>query len=333
LRGKSLTMKFFVLLFLTVSCTYAQQKDYRIYHTQINKAEELFFCEQKTDSALYYYDKTFAEYDFIFLKDIVNAMQIAKFTKKDYKKYLHLGFKFGLKVEHLNLYLLFKDDYLKLLSDKKPHQVYLTNRKIYLEKIDYKYLDWIYKIGLKDQVDKNGKDYERVIQKTVASLKDSISKKGFPGERLIGIADSTVFRDAGRWQLDQRFRVINKRRWLETDDDIFSQNWPFIIMYHYRCTYYELKDLLKKEMIKGNIHPRDIGTIYDASKKCGKENLKGAYRLDPFTSESAYGTINNKLINQMREELYIVPLEVDNIKKAYEKWYNFRLFTGFMNNR
>jgi hypothetical protein len=324
-------MKCLFLLLLAVG--YAFGQDYRVYHTQMNKAETLFFCEQKTDSALYYYDKTFSEFDFIFVKDIVNAIQIAKFSKKDYKRYLRLGFKFGLKVQHLNRYPLFKDDYKKLLIDKELAKSYQLNHKIYLEKIDYKYLDWVYKIGLKDQIEKDRKDYERVIRKTVASLKDSIVKKGFPGERLIGIADSIVFRDAGRWERDQRFRVINKRRWLESDDDILSQNWPFIIMYHNRCSYTELKDLLMKEMIKGNIHPRDIGTIYDNSKSCGKENLKGAYRLDPFTSETAYGTISNKLINEMRKELYIVPLEVDNIKKAYEKWYSFRLFTGFMNNR
>lgn len=321
-----------ILILLVASYAFGQNKDYRVYHTQINKAEYLFFCEQKTDSALYYYDKTFSEFDFIFVKDIVNAMQIAKFSKKDYKNYLHLGFKFGLKVQHLNRYPLFKDDYTKLLVDKELQKSYQVNRKIYLEKIDYKYLDWIYKIGLKDQIDKNGKDYERVIRKTVASLKDSISMKGFPGEQLIGIADSTVFRDAGRWEPDFKKRAGKKILWL-ADDDLLSQHWPFIIFYHNHCSYVELKGLLIKEMIKGNIHPRDIGTIYDNSKSCGKENLKGAYRLDPFTSETAYSTISDKLINEMRKELYIVPLEVDNIKKAYEKWYNFRLFTGFMNNR
>jgi hypothetical protein len=326
-------MKCLFLLLLAVGYAFGQSKDYRVYHTQINKAETLFFCEQSTDSALYYYDKTFSEFDFIFVKDIVNAAQIAKFSKKDYKSYLRLGFKFGLKLQHLNRYLLFKDVYLKLLADKELHKSYLTNREIYLQRINYQYLDWIYKIAIKDQEKKTASRYENnILRSTVEQLRDSILKKGFPGDRLIGIADSSVFKDAGRREPDFKARPVGRKpNWIEFNTDALSETWALYVLVNNSCAYTVLKDVLVKEMIKGNIHPRDIATLYDYSLDCSK--LKGAYRLNPFTPEEVYNKISNKLINQMRKELYILPLEVDEIKKTYETKYNFRLFTGFMNSR
>ena len=58
-----------LFLLFTFYGSFAQElkKDYTDYHTEINKAETLFFMENKTDSALYYYDKVFKSYDFIFV--------------------------------------------------------------------------------------------------------------------------------------------------------------------------------------------------------------------------------------------------------------------------
>ena len=42
--------------------------------------------EDKAASSLFYYDKAFKEYDFIFVKDLINASQIAVYSNKPYQK-------------------------------------------------------------------------------------------------------------------------------------------------------------------------------------------------------------------------------------------------------
>ena len=87
-------MKKIILFILLSTFSYAQE-NYNVYHQKINKAEQLYFIENKVDSALYQYDKAFEEYSFNFLRDLVNAAQIAKLNKKPnairaYKTFLEI---------------------------------------------------------------------------------------------------------------------------------------------------------------------------------------------------------------------------------------------------
>ena len=319
----------------------SQKKDYTNYHKNINKAEEFFFVKNNVDSCIFYYDKVFSEYDFIFVKDLVNASQIAFFKKKEYKKYIILGFKQGLKIEHLKQIALFKSIYSNLLNDKKLQDKFVINRKIYLKKIDYKYLDWIYKITIEDQKSKNLKDYDSsIIIKTILELKDSIKNKGFPGERLIGISDSVIFKAIGKPYLDLKKRIKNDKslNYITSDDEILAPKWPEIILVHNFCSYNLLKEDFKQQIKEGNIHPRDVGLIYDNSYRvtsglfpsyCGNVNLKGVYKLNLFVPRYVYEKADLKLTNQMRSNLNIVSVEVDNKKKEYEINSGFKLFWGF----
>lgn len=136
-------------------CVFSQEKkDYTHYHKEINKAEVFFLKENNVDSCLYYYDKTFEAFDFIFVKDAMNAAQIAYFSKKDYKKYLIKGFDYGLKLDHLRWIKLFEPDLKKLLVDKDLLKEHASRKKNYLEKLDLEYLNTIYIFGIQDQLDK-----------------------------------------------------------------------------------------------------------------------------------------------------------------------------------
>lgn len=331
---------FFILFFIT-NC-FSQKSDYIDYHKDINKAEQLFFIENKTDSALFYYDRVFTNYDFIFVKDLVNAAQIAIFSKKAYRKYIERGFSQGLKLSHLKNYPLFAKVYSSLLKDKKLLSIYQINRKKYISRIDFKYLDWIYKIAIKDQKNKFLKDdYSSLVFQTTNRLKDSIIKKGFPGDRLIGIADSTIFKEIKKPYLDlyEQRKGDSKLWYMTSDEQILSPNWPQIILVHNPCSYYLYKTILLDEMRKGNIHPRDIALIYDnmyRSKNefpsyCDNVPLKGVYGLNMFTDYSTY--TNKKETNEMRKMLYIVSTDIDDKKMEFEKKYGFRLFSGFWSCR
>jgi len=317
---------------------YGQKTDYTEYHKGINKAEELFFMQNKGDSSLLYYDKVFSEYNFIFVKDLVNAAQISIFLNRPFKKYIERGFEQGLKLSHLKAYPLFAKEYPNLIKDKKLESVHRLNRQRYLSRIDFKYLDWIYKTAIKDQQDKNLRNkYNSQILKVTDRLIDSIRKKGFPGDRIIGIADSTIFKEIGKSHLDlYEQRKKHKGLWYMTaDEDILSQQWPLILLVHNPCSFHLYKDILINEMKKGNIHPREIGLIYDNMYRfkgefasyCNNVSLKGVYRLNMFTEYENYNDI--KQTDKMREELFIVPVAVDERKRDYESQYGFRLFSGF----
>lgn len=288
---------YFLVVFFFYGLCFSQKKNYIDYHKDINKAEELFFMKNKTDSALFYYDKVFANYEFIFVKDLVNAAQIAIFSKKSYKKYIEQGFEQGLKMSHLRNYPLFSKVYIDLLRDRKLITAYSINRKKYIARIDFKYLDWIYKIAIKDQKNKSVKGkYTALVFQTTERLKDSIIKKGFPGDKLIGIADSTIFKEIKKPYLDlYEQRKSDPKLWYMTsDENILSPNWPQIMLVHNTCSFALYKDILMDQMGKGNIHPRDIALIYDNMHRfkgefasyCENVSFKGAYLLNMFTDYS-----------------------------------------------
>ena len=330
-------MRYVLLLFLFAVKCFSQDQDYTLYHTNINKAEEFFFMKDNADSALYHYDKVFSDFDFIFIKDLVNAAQIAIYTNKPYLKYIEQGFEQGLKLSHLRKYPLFKKALPGLLKDKKLASAYKTARQKYFSRINFDYLDRIYKMAIADQQGKTSANYVSGILKTTNKLAYLIRQKGFPGDRIIGIADSTIFKETGKPQLD----LYEQRKgdtglfYMTSDEHILSPNWPQIMFIHNPCAYHLYKDLLLSEMKKGNIHPRDIGLIHDNAFRfkndlpgyCSGVSFSGVYRLNMFTDYSKLS--NKKQTNEMRKMLYITSLELDEKKQLFEQEYGFKLFSGF----
>ena len=192
-------MKQIIFLILFSISLYSQEfkTDYFFYHNQINKAETFLYKENNVDSCFYYYDKTFKEFDFIFVKDLVNAAQIAKLNKKEYKKYIIQGFENGLKLNHLESFLIFKKEVSSLQKDKELLAKYNEGRKKYLARIDFEYLDKVYNIVIGESVNRylRKENYIHKLEYEFSVLSGLIKKKGFPGDRLLGIADSTIFRE------------------------------------------------------------------------------------------------------------------------------------------
>ncbi len=336
-----------IILFLSISVgclAIGKNKDYSNYHMSINKAEELFFVHKQVDSALYYYDQVFNDYDFIFVKDLINAAQIAAFSNRPYQHYIEQGFEHGLKINHLKEYQLLKKIYTNSSKNKKLLEVYDINRKKYLNKIDFKYLDLIYKLAIKDQQNKHSKSsnstYRKQVYEITQSIKDSIKKRGFPGDRMIGISDSTIFKEINKPHKDlYNQRKQDKRLWyMISDEKYLNAKHTMVIFLHNPCSYHKYKDLLYTEMLKGNIHPRDIGLLHDhvysyrQTMRAGCDNKKNqVYQLNEFANYPK--DIILEKTNEMRKELFIVSIDVDKRKKEYEKAYGFKLFSGFWNCR
>ena len=332
---------FFFLIFLTKLFSQKYKTNYFEYHDQINKAEFFFFKENNLDSCFYYYDKSFREFDFVFIRDVVNVAQMAMFSNNDFIKYLEKGFSNGLKIEHLKGIPLFKDYYLKNKNNKKLKSLYEINRLKYLKRINVDYLDFIYDLAIQDQIDKHKerKVYEQKIKRSISLLERKIMEYGFPGEKNIGIADSAIFKELNIPKLDfysrvkklDRYKII---RYFKSEDKNVSLRLPFLIMVHYFEAYNRFYPYWLAEIKRGNIHPRAVAMIHDNTYRCNcsTKYLKGYYGNNVFTTyeESKW---NAESIDKNRESLFINTLEIDIQKKIYEEKFNFIFTYGLFNHR
>ena len=332
---------FFCLIFISKLFSQKYKTNYFEYHDQINKAEFFFFKENNLDSCFYYYDKTFREFDFVFIRDVVNVAQMAMYSNNDFIKYLEKGFSSGLKIEHLKGIPLFKDYYLKNKNNKKLKSLYEINRLKYLKSINIDYLDFIYDLAIQDQIDKHNvrKIYKEKIKRSINLFEKKVIEYGFPGEKNIGIADSSIFKELKTHKLDfyariKKFDKSNKIRYFKSEDKNVSLRLPFLIMVHYFESYSRLYPYWLAEIKKGNIHPRAVAMIHDNTYRCNcsTKYLKGYYGNNIFTTydESKW---NIKNINKNRASIHMNTLEIDIQKKRYEEKFNFIFTYGLFNHR
>lgn len=338
----------FIVLFITIFKVNCQNIDttYLHYHDLINKAEKFYFMQNNTDSAFACYDRAFKEYDYVFLKDLLNATQISIFeNKKHYKKYLLRGFKYGLKVNHFNNFPLFTPIVNNLLNDEDFMKKSASNRKKYIKNINYKYLLKIYDLGIKDQIEKSKSDklYSETKKNNLKDIRYYTSIFGFPSAKIIGIDDKNIFEEIGFPEFDidnrkQKFSYKLNHRY-SAENNSFSNTIITILLIHNECAFIKLKEQLYSAMLKGEIHPREIGLLYDNmyrhvnSKhyKCNVPNIQnGVFLLNLFCDYSKYNIDTNQ-VNKLRLKWKIVEIEVDQKKKELEKKYGFRLFYGFWN--
>jgi hypothetical protein len=341
-----------IALFLCSFSLFAQNQettteDYWKYHELICKAEMAFFLDYNEDSCLYYYSLAFKTFSFNYVHDLINAAQIACYSKKDFKKYIYKGLRFGLKASHLNYVPLLKStNIVSEIENYEKTSDYLAIRQKYLSKINFDYLSWIYDLGIEDQIEKKKNNYAVYTLNYINSLISKIKQYGFPSNKTIGIESRTIFAEAKRKETDLHKRIVAfpELDYFKTDDNILSNHFIMVLLHHRGCSYTELKNILLDEIAKGNLHPREFGFIYDRqcqyelqSKNRTNENCpklateNGVFRIgNEFISNSIdkIECSQNK-VNALRAKYNIVPLEVDKMKRVYEKQYGFKLFWGF----
>jgi hypothetical protein len=325
--------------FLVVS----QKPNYEIYHGYINKAEEQFFVENKADSSLYFYKKAFSEFDFVFVKDPLNAAQIAYYSHLPYEEFLVKGFENGLKFSHLASIKLFSPIYGDLLNNKSLQNKYAICRKKYIQRLDLSYLSYLYKKGILDQIDKNKDNYDEIKLMGMEQWLKIIQLKGFPGDKIIGIDDKNIFHETGNPgnDIDQvKIKYSNKLSYYTADEEILSSHYMMIILVHKWCAFNDLKTIFEELIRKGEIHPREVGLLYDNMFR--NNDAAAPYRCQPPSSTEGLFYLNlfcpykqlacsEKQSDLLRQKWFIVPLSIDKIKMEYEQKFGFRMFYGFWN--
>jgi hypothetical protein len=339
----------FIVLVITSFQASAQETDYTKYHESINQAEHLYFMEQRYDEAFEIFDNVFDSFDFVFLKDCVNAAQLAYVRGKPYKKYIYKGFENGLKLSMFE----FKQRPSKFLQNMKkeldadPQSAleYQNRRPKYLARINKKMLSYIMDEFFTDQVNKNKPDreYNPYKKKVIDNIIALINEEGFPGSRLVGVQDATVFKDLGHPNQDFYFRRDKTKfkgdKWMVIDEDLLTTQYVIVLLLHNPCAYQILDDLLLGEVKKGNIHPREVGLLYDNLYRFGKpyhklecrkydSRVDGWFNLNLFADHIVL-SYDKTYTNQLRASWHITPLELDQKKKEFAVEHEMKLFWGF----
>jgi hypothetical protein len=332
-----------IIILFAVQSAFCQQTDYRLYHQYINLAETHFFVSQNRDSAFYYFDKAFTAFDFIFAKDAINAVQLALYSKRPFQHYLIKGYENGLRPDYFKAIKLTQELYAKLVTDTTMTRLYKTARAKYLKKVNFQYLQAIYEISMEDQIKKNSSDLDYAdFRKMCINVLRVYSKKygGFPGSKLLGIADSMIFKEVGLPSFDwnkKKQKYGKSLDYFKIDNDL-SSKFFIIIMVHNDCAFLELEKELKDAVIKGEIHPREVGLVYDNMFRPGANSRyysctkppmqKGVFYLNSYTD---YRTIPvpDTTVNSLRASWNIVPLKIDGLKQEFADQNGARLFWGF----
>ncbi len=342
--------KYYILLLLFSNISLSSQSvNHEIYHDIINDAERQFFVNNNVDSSILLYEKAFDEFDFVFVKDVVNVIQIAYFNKLPYKKYFSKGFENRLKLSHLKNIKLLQPIFEELSSDKKLETEYKECRKKYLQRINFSYLLEIYTLHIKDQINKylSIEEYKNVHLSQLNHLTKRIDSSGFPGQKIIGIPDKHIFEEIGKSSLDFGFMLskyknksqenAKRLQYCNIDESSLNMNLPLYFLVHNYCSFYIMKENLKRAVKTGELYPRVVGTLYDNiyrqpnsyKEMCGKQNPKnGLFYLNPFTDYNKFKCSDEKA-NKMRKKWHVVELIVDRKKIEYQNKYGFKVIWDF----
>lgn len=194
---------FFSLLFPFLACQKQSDKktNYQLYHQKILQIERLIANEEFA-VALDGYNALFGQYDFVFLRDIKNAAQLAFLTsdKKLGMEYLEIGLDNGWELQELKLNS-FLQSYLEEDDRQELANAYPALRANYQQRIDNAVRDRVKALFDKDQelamkaaMIQNDSLQEQFILDSfpgqsidhMRAILQITRQAGYPGEQLIG---------------------------------------------------------------------------------------------------------------------------------------------------
>lgn len=346
-------------LTLSLICSIAIAQDYTKYHTSIIEAERQVFVEEHLQEGLDTYQKTFKQYDFVFLTDVLHAMQIALLLNDEHA-FLTLADKAtqnGLLPRHLiNFSFINKHPFYTKHKDSII-SLYRINRPHYLSRIDTVALVKMYDLYAYDQIEKTnkkneglynyGKRYAPQIKRTMEELTQLIKTRGFPSDKIIGIYQKDIVRELGLtngkdlvyYYYDNKniYNYNFSKGQFERPEWLFSSTFFDPIMAHYYSHYNTIQpykdEFYLKQIRLGNVHPRDLADAFDfpistandstefAERVANKTRFFCIHRIPDLEHKKSYKGIPFSEINKHRKKFYIAPLEQDFAKIKFAKKY------------
>ena len=77
-----------------------------------------------------------------------------------------------------------------------------------------------------------------MIKEETVSLIKIIIKKGFPGDKIVGISDSLIFKEIGKPELDLYNQINGDENlfYMTSDEHLLSSIWPIVLFIHNPCS-------------------------------------------------------------------------------------------------
>jgi len=334
----------------------ATAQDYFQYHRNIIKAEEQAFVTQDFRNALKTYNETLRQYDFVFLRDCIIAMELALYIndEKAFIAFTTKAFQNGFAPPYLNYkdltYIREHPIYNKYKG--KLDTLYAANRDHYLKRIDTTSLKKMMELFCVDQAEKNNLPHESertysvrykpLVIQTMTNLQKLIAAKGWPSDKLIGIDQNDIMRQLGFKNMDaldyyNRYKddpehLVSKGQY-DFDEYILASSLilPIIVHYsnetiniHNKRRNLQYPDEYYLAQIKaGNMHPQDFALLNDwPFDATSLTPVKGDRYFDigykpPEILECKPAAISNKEINAYRAMFYIAPIETARAKLLF----------------
>lgn len=310
-----------ILLLLSYCQVAIAQHNYLEYHSEINKAEELFTHERFHES-LTKYDSVFQKFEYVFLKDYIIAAQIAILSGENTKatEWLKIALSQGYDCNCLNRISVFKD-YIK--SDQwKDLAANDVNLKTQYQKNINLDLHYEFHHRYKQEQESKGqrKKYVSIVYSNYFRIKSLMDSIPFPSERIIGIDDESIFPTSSGGKL----------RNCEASN---SKVIPTLLHYDNPITDIGFKKF-EEAIISGHLHPRQFAYIYSFEtnyvSRLSENKYQNPPRLPKYWFNYAFGkqTGNLKQVNIDRESFGICSLEIDKAKIEIAEQYGLKLDFG-----
>lgn len=317
------------------------QENYIAYHREIIQAEN-HFLSGNIKGSINKYRQLIEQYEKAFAKDCFIALELACMERDtaNARFFFKACFTKGVPWESLSL-VNYITELLRLNPDYKDdiYQNYISERRRYLQKIDFPTRMAIVAMLKKDDLYKNipvnwkGKKAADtlLVQVNENNAKEFVAltkRVGIPGQHSVGIKD---------YELD-----------LSCDPDLFRDLGVVFdrILLHYGCSYFMLSKELQQAVRDGELHPREYALFYEFSyhwfaKKSNnpsENNYVPLYKLKCTVPEkdkdyaifmfSPGQVVDTTFANKCRTEIGISTIQHDVEKARFAKQNNLILFFG-----
>jgi hypothetical protein len=305
-------MKIFIIIILVFSSVFVKAQDYNEYYNGINKAK-LFIAQDSLEKGISHYFSTFEKFDFIFVRDCYNAIELSALVKDslNLEYFIRRGIKQGINFEQILRTKIVSEfqtsTFIKKIENEKD-----SLEKIYINSVNWELRNEIIEMFEQDQLirkkyystfllkrKKIGREWEVLNKLQVERLIELTKKFGFPGEKLIGID--------------------TKKMHYKIDDNYMSAGMPIIIfIHHYSQPNESYNSILKNEIQSGNLYNEHYAIISDFQYTYGKEEFGSipcySKRFNPKESNEKIdinrldiGLLSLLNTNKLQSRNYITP--------------------------
>jgi hypothetical protein len=370
-KNKVLTSALFAIV-LIMYCKSVQALEYDEYHRRINFANKLMFIENNIQGGLKQYDTVFMKFDFSFASDCLTAIQMALYAESNdyFLSFCKKGFSNGISLQFLKSLPYVKNHPIYHGDSNILKTIYFENRKRYLSRIDTNVLKTVYRLYVRDQLAKapikgikeSVKEWSNRYFPVLEKISDTIfalSKQGIPMDKRIGVSQANIMKELDVKYPDLLDHYSSGLRnfpfpsdisesQFTTDDALLYSQFYLVILIHKQNLLRRFEDsaILRREIIAGNIHPKDIGflfdnfngynTVFQSTPRISDQQIKitGYYGVGIRSDTNANSLmIPDSQINRFRLAYFLPEIEVDRAKWKFMRKMGMKYGYGFVGIR